>query len=146
MREAMRGYEEKGSMLTSRSKSTRYAESCQMDAVGKWRVLSSRAVCRNTVGWPWSVEDCSPMECRKDSAAAAVNEVGLLIHSLTHDTNSIPNQKITKCIRREKICKQTLIYLNIGEVLPRDSSTKRRTLTIHVIVLICWAVSKCLDR
>lgn len=45
------------------------------------------------VGILWSVEDCSPMECRKDSAAAAVDGVGLLIHSLTHDTNSILNQK-----------------------------------------------------
>lgn len=50
-------------------------------------------LCRNTVGWLWSVEDCSPMECRKDSATAAVNEVGLLIHALTDDTNSILNQK-----------------------------------------------------
>jgi len=107
MWEGMRGYEEKGSMVTSRSKRTHNQESSQIDSVGYcWRFRAPE-LCVGILGIQWSTEGPFPngmqrrqRNCRSDWSWF----VDPFNNGYSYCQQGISAKEISKCTRRQRIC------------------------------------------
>lgn len=136
MWEGMRGYEEKGSVVTSRSKSTHHPDSSQVDTVEYCWCFRAPELCVGILGIPWSTEGLFPngMQRRQRNCRS---DWSWFVDPFNNGCcqRCISPKEITKCRLPEdsrSVSKLLFISASTKYVLVLYAHTKRRTLTIHM--------------